>query len=88
MSHLGLGEVENELVQTASPGLVGVALSSQFLQDNEGQVDGRLGEDNLLDVLLQPAEDGQHQLHVFTVDDGLLGHPAARLVLHQLKMNT
>ena len=78
--------MEDELVQTGGPGLVVPALSSQYLQDDQGQVDGRLGQDNLLDVLLQPAEDGQHQLHVLTVVDDLLDHPAARLVLHQLQM--
>ena len=78
--------MEDESVQTDCPGLVIVALSREPLQDDQGQVDGRLGQNDLLQVLLQPAEDGQDQLHVLAAVDGLLHHPAARLDVDQLEI--
>ena len=78
--------MEDELIQTGGPGLVVPALSSQGLQNDESHADGRLGQEHLLDVLLQPAEDSQHQVHVLAVGDDHLDHPAARLVFDQLKI--
>ena len=60
--HIGFGEVVDELVQTAGPGLALIVLS-------------RLRQDNLLDVLLEQGEDGQQQLQLLEVGERLQHHP-------------
>ena len=88
MSHLSLDEGEDEPFQPGGPGSVVGCLSCQALEDHQSQVDGGLDLNHLLDVLLQPAEDGEHRLHVLAVEEGLLHHPAARLIVDQLNRRT
>ena len=69
--------------QPASPEPA-VSPASQTVQDCEGEVDGWPGEDDGLDVLLQPAEDREEEVSLLALADHLLHQSAAGLIAGEL----
>ena len=69
---LAICELRGEGLQTVRPDLVLAGPLHQLLQDGHGQEHGRTVDDDILEVLLDPADDGEEEVGVLRVPDDLL----------------